>query len=373
METGNDKPCNRNIHKNLSEWNNCCTFTTLDPPKPLNDAQIWGAFYFYTLWAFNLTRSIHTPLRLPSCRKTEVGTLGTPNGRSIISEILAIRGLAAICVPCCRPKEVHRYKADSSFQDALNSYRFDKKLRLFLFNDIEKVEIALRSALTNIVTRKLAISPRWQMAACLWMLTISTEPWHWLTRNWKAQRRSPSCTSKENIKGHLQQQLADFPMIDIKVMVYLRAAKKNRRGKNSPIDWTYMFHYSACILRITVRDRRIFFLCISRQYIKYSYRLVFCLSSYILVRSSSSLEDRSITLIIRGYNALALSLYRQNICPISEQYWDFLRRLACLQQSASSDPTFLATLYLLLFSILLNISYNMQIQQLYLTLWYIDG
>ncbi|MCE9456691.1 Abi family protein [Phocaeicola dorei] len=96
---------------------------------------------------------------MPSCRKTEVGTLGTPNGRSIISEILAIRGLAAICVPCCRPKEVHRYKADSSFQDALNSYRFDKKLRLFLFNDIEKVEIALRSALTNIVTRKLAISP----------------------------------------------------------------------------------------------------------------------------------------------------------------------------------------------------------------------
>lgn len=56
------------------------------------------------------------------------------------------------------PKELHRYKADGSFQDTLNPYRFDKKLRLFLFNDIEKVEIALRSALTNIVTRKLAIS-----------------------------------------------------------------------------------------------------------------------------------------------------------------------------------------------------------------------
>ena len=156
-------------------------------------------------------------------------------------------------------------------------------------------------------------------------------------------------------------------------LVYLRADKKNRFGNNSPIDWTYMFHYSACILRMTIRDRRISFLSISRQYMKYSSRLVFCLSSYILVRSSSSLEDRSITLIIQGYKALALLVYRQNICPISEQYWDFLRRLACLQQSASSDPTFLATLYLLLFSILLNISYNMQIQQLYLTLWYIDG
>lgn len=128
METGNDRPCNRNIRKNLSEWNSCCIFTTLDLPKLLNDAQIWGAFYFYTLWAFNLTRSIHTPLRLPPCWKTEVGTLGTPNGRSIISETLAI-----------------------------TPYRFDKKLRLFLFNDIEKVEIALHSALTNIVTRKLAI------------------------------------------------------------------------------------------------------------------------------------------------------------------------------------------------------------------------
>ena len=102
METGNDRPCNRNIRKNLSEWNSCCIFTTLDLPKPLNNAQIWGAFYFYTLWAFNLTRSIHTPLNLPPCWKTEVGTLGTPNGRSIISETLAITGLAPICIPCCR-------------------------------------------------------------------------------------------------------------------------------------------------------------------------------------------------------------------------------------------------------------------------------
>lgn len=317
METSNDKTCNRNIRKNLAEWNSYCIFTILDLPKPLNDAQIWGAFYFYILWAFNLTRSIHAPLRLPPCWKTEVGTLGTPNGRSIISETSTITGLAPICIPCCRcPRRFIDTRQTAPFKTHLTHI---VSIRVS-FNDIEKVEIALRSALTNIVTRKLAISSGWQMGACLWMPTISTEPWHWLTRNRKAQRRSPSCTSKENMKGHLQQQLADFPMIDIKVMVYLRADKKNRCGKNSPTDWTYMFHYSACILRMTARDRRIFFLSISRQYIKYSSRLVFCLSSYILVRSSSSLEDRSITLIIRGYNALALSLYQQNICPISEQY-----------------------------------------------------
>lgn len=49
------------------------------------------------------------------------------------------------------PKEVHRYKTGCTLQDALNLYRFDKKLRLLLFNEIEKVEIALRSALANIV------------------------------------------------------------------------------------------------------------------------------------------------------------------------------------------------------------------------------
>ena len=52
------------------------------------------------------------------------------------------------------PKEKHRFKAGCSFQDALNLYRFDKKLRLFLFNEIEKVEIALRSTLANTVAEE---------------------------------------------------------------------------------------------------------------------------------------------------------------------------------------------------------------------------
>lgn len=52
------------------------------------------------------------------------------------------------------PKEEHHFKAGSGFQDALNLYRFDKKLRLFLFNEIEKVEIALRSTLANIVAEE---------------------------------------------------------------------------------------------------------------------------------------------------------------------------------------------------------------------------
>ena len=54
----------------------------------------------------------------------------------------------------CQPKEEHCFKQRSKFQDALNLYRFDKKLRLFLFNEIEKVEIALRSTLANLVAEE---------------------------------------------------------------------------------------------------------------------------------------------------------------------------------------------------------------------------
>lgn len=52
------------------------------------------------------------------------------------------------------PKEEHHFKTGSTFQDALNIYRFDKKLRLFLFNEIEKVEISLRNSLANIVAEE---------------------------------------------------------------------------------------------------------------------------------------------------------------------------------------------------------------------------
>lgn len=53
-----------------------------------------------------------------------------------------------------QPKKQHRFKPGSRIQDALNLYRFDKKLRVLLFNEIEKVEIALRSTLANIVAEE---------------------------------------------------------------------------------------------------------------------------------------------------------------------------------------------------------------------------
>ena len=48
------------------------------------------------------------------------------------------------------PKQQHIYKQGASFDKVMMLYRFDKKLRLFLFNEIEKIEVAVRSAIVNI-------------------------------------------------------------------------------------------------------------------------------------------------------------------------------------------------------------------------------
>ncbi|GHT16766.1 CAAX amino protease [Bacteroidia bacterium] len=53
------------------------------------------------------------------------------------------------------PKEDHLYKDDATFDMALDMYRFDRKLRILLFNEIEKIEVAIRSAMNNLISSGL--------------------------------------------------------------------------------------------------------------------------------------------------------------------------------------------------------------------------
>ena len=58
--------------------------------------------------------------------------------------------LSAYCYPLLdEPKTNHLYKSGSTFDLILNMYRFDRKLRLLILNEIEKVEVAIRSAMNN--------------------------------------------------------------------------------------------------------------------------------------------------------------------------------------------------------------------------------
>ncbi|GHT11479.1 CAAX amino protease [Bacteroidia bacterium] len=53
------------------------------------------------------------------------------------------------------PKRDHHYKTGASFDLAMNMYRFDRELRVLLFNEIEKIEVSIRSAMNNWVSDAL--------------------------------------------------------------------------------------------------------------------------------------------------------------------------------------------------------------------------
>lgn len=58
------------------------------------------------------------------------------------------------------PKFKHQYKAGVTFDNVMTLYRFDKKLRLLMFNEIEKIEISIRRAVMQI-TADLTNDPFW--------------------------------------------------------------------------------------------------------------------------------------------------------------------------------------------------------------------
>lgn len=52
------------------------------------------------------------------------------------------------------PKKEHQFKPQSNFETALSLYFFDQELRTCVFGEIAKVEVAVRSALANIVAKE---------------------------------------------------------------------------------------------------------------------------------------------------------------------------------------------------------------------------
>ena len=135
-------------------------FAVSVPTKSLNDAQMRGAFFIYTFYcAQNMLMK-----RLPHFTKhhkteTDLVALLESRGLIISDEAKAVRylegigyyRLSAYMYPFLKaPKESHQHKEETTFLQVLNLYRFDKKLNILLLNEIEKVEIAIRRAITNI-------------------------------------------------------------------------------------------------------------------------------------------------------------------------------------------------------------------------------
>jgi abortive infection bacteriophage resistance protein len=126
-----------------------CIFCFLTiPPTPLNNAHQGG----FLLPEFNK----------PSLRVPEQVTLLRQRGLEIGNEASAAKHLKFIgyyrlsgyMLPFQRggnDADRHTFAAGTTFQDILDLYTFDRKLRLLLLDAIERIEIAVRAALSTIL------------------------------------------------------------------------------------------------------------------------------------------------------------------------------------------------------------------------------
>ena len=131
--------------------------------KPLNHAQIVrGVFFVYT--HLNMAKLIPFTKRFESSEN--LVNLLESRGLQICDRNKAIQyldnigyyRLSAYMYPLLKmPKTAHLYKEGSTFKKVMMLYRFDKKLRLLMFNEIEKIEIAIRRAVMQ--TNLLRILP----------------------------------------------------------------------------------------------------------------------------------------------------------------------------------------------------------------------
>lgn len=131
-------------------WSEQITFLSLhhkNPPSLFTMLKSAGRFFIYeihqailiTSWAFNYTE------------KPRIRLFWNDECRQILRSIGYYR-LSGYLYPFLEiPKTNHIYKRGSTLNGALSLYEFDREFCLLVFNQIERIEIAVRSAITNIL------------------------------------------------------------------------------------------------------------------------------------------------------------------------------------------------------------------------------
>ena len=138
-------------------------FATQEPAKPLNNAQMCGSFFY--IYDMTLTipfnKEYKSPQELVSLLQNRGLEIHKPTKAEHYLKHIGYYRLSAYMYPLLKmPKEQHVFKKNASFDKVMMLYRFDKKFRLLLFNEIEKIEVAIRSAIVNIASDVIG-NPFW--------------------------------------------------------------------------------------------------------------------------------------------------------------------------------------------------------------------
>lgn len=147
-----------------------CIFAALEPAKPLNDAQMCGSIFFRPMNTqhphLSPFQKNYTPPEVLLQLLQERGLkVEFPLKTKHYLQYVGYYRLSGYMYPFLeQPKEKHQYKPGTSFEQVMRLYRFDKKLRLLLFNEIAKIEVAVRSRVVSVGCEMLG-NPFWMLEA----------------------------------------------------------------------------------------------------------------------------------------------------------------------------------------------------------------
>jgi abortive infection bacteriophage resistance protein len=112
-----------------------------------------GRFFIYIVMKVYYTKTCTLPQDLiPLLKNRGLSITDEQKAISYLTNIGYFR-LSAYCYPLLEdPKTDHIYKSGATFNLVMNMYLFDRKLRILLFNEIEKIEVAIRSAMNDLIS-----------------------------------------------------------------------------------------------------------------------------------------------------------------------------------------------------------------------------
>ena len=86
------------------------------------------------------------------------------------------------------PKDKQIFKSDATFDKALDMYRFDRHLRMLMFNQLEKIEVAVRSAIVNIASKDTN-NPFWMTTpSCFYDMDVFTKTFQLINKELSKSR-----------------------------------------------------------------------------------------------------------------------------------------------------------------------------------------
>lgn len=136
--------------------NSFITFAPLEPAKPLHNAQIGGSFFYYTYMKMSFAKPYSSPEQIVQILKSKGMLMKDEHKVENYLMNIGYHRLSAYIYPFYKsPKRDLVLKEGTTFEQVLALYRFDKKLRILLFSEIEKIEVAIRSVLANIGCKEL--------------------------------------------------------------------------------------------------------------------------------------------------------------------------------------------------------------------------